>query len=78
MEIIEVIVKLPSTCPEAPLFKFEMKREVAESNFHALRKFNFNLEKAFAAQVGSPVGHWSEFHKGKLLLPLLKNHPLWN
>ena len=38
MEIIEVIVKLLNTCPEAPLFKFEMNREAAESNFHALRK----------------------------------------
>ena len=76
MEIIEVIVKLPNTCPETPLFKFEMNREAAESNFHALRKFNFDLEKALSAQVGSPVGYGSEFRKGKLLLPLLKNHPL--
>ncbi len=76
MEIIEVIVKLPNTCPETPLFKFEMNREAAESNFHALRKFNFDLEKALSAQVGSPVGYGPEFRKGKLLLPLLKNHPL--
>ena len=48
MEIIEVIVKLPNTCPEAPLFKIEMNREAAKSNFHALRKFNFDLEKALA------------------------------
>jgi len=78
MEIIEVIVKSPSTCPEAPLFQFEMNREAAESNFHALRKFNFDLEKALAAQIGSPVGYGSEFRKGELLLPLLKNHPFWN
>ena len=78
MDIIEVIIKSPNTCPEAPLFKFEMSREAVESNFHALRKFNFNLEKALAVQVGSPVGYRSEFRKGKLLLPLLKNHPLWN
>ena len=78
MEIIEVIVKLPNTCTEAPLFKFKMIREAAESNFHALRKFNFDLEKELAAQVGSQVGYGSEFRKGGLLLPLLKNHPLWN
>ena len=35
-------------------------------------------EKALKAQVGSPVGYGSEFQKGELLLPLLKNHPLWN
>ncbi len=54
-----------------------MNRVAAESNFHALRKFNYDLEKALAAQVGSPVGYGSEFHKGELLLPLFKHHPLW-
>ena len=78
MEIIEVIVELLNTCPEAPLFKFEMNREAAESNVHALRKFNFDVEKTLAARVGSPVGYESKFRKGELLLPLLKNHPLWN
>ena len=78
LETIEVIVKLSSRCPKLPLFKFEMNREAAESNFHVLRKFNFNLEKALVAQAGSPVGYGSEFRKGELLLPLLKNHPLWN
>jgi len=78
MEIIEVIIKLPNTCPEAPLFKFEMNREAAESNVHALRKFNFGVEKALAVQVGLPVGYGSKFRKGELLLPLLKNHSLWN
>jgi hypothetical protein len=78
MEIIAVIVKSTSECPDPPLFKFEMNGAAAESNFLVLRKFNFDLEKALAAQVGLPVGYGSEFQKGKLLLPLLKNHPLWN
>ena len=78
MEIIAVIVKTTSECPEPPLFKFEMNRAAAESNFLVLRKFNFDLEKALAAQARLPMGYGSEFQKGKLLLPLLKNHPLWN
>ena len=56
METIEAIVKLLSRCPKSPLFKFEMNGEAAESNFHVLRKFNFDLEKALVAQVGLPVG----------------------
>ena len=50
METIEVIVKLLSRCPELLLFKFEMNREAAESNFHVLRKFNFDLEEALVAR----------------------------
>ena len=72
METIEAIVKLLSRCPKSPLFKFEMNGEAAESNFHVLRKFNFDLEKALVAQVGSPVVYRSEFSKGELLLPLLQ------
>ena len=78
MEIITVIVKLTSEFPEPPLFKFEMNGAAAESNFLVLQKFNFNLEKALAAQARSPMRYGSEFRKGKLLLPLLKNHPIWN
>jgi len=78
MEIIATIVRLTSERPESPLFKFEMNGAAAESNFLVLRKFNFDLEKALKAQVRSPVGYGSEFRKGELLLPLLKDHPLWN
>jgi len=78
METIEAIVKLSSRYPESPLFKFEMNGEAVKSNFHVLRKSNFDLEKALVALVGSPVGYGSEFRKGELLPPLLKNHPLWN
>jgi hypothetical protein len=78
MEIITVIVKLTSEFPEPPLFKFEMNGAAAESNFLVLRKFNFDLEKALAAQARLLMGYGSEFRKGELLLPLLKNHPLWN
>ena len=77
-EIIATIVRSTSERPESPLFKFEMNGAAAESNFLVLRKFNFDLEKALKVQVGSPVGYGSEFQKGELLLPLLKNHPLWN
>ena len=77
-EIIAAIVRSTSERPELPLFKFEMNGAAAESNFLVLQKFNFDLEKALKAQVRSPVGYGSEFRKGELLLPLLKNHPLWN
>jgi hypothetical protein len=78
MEIIAVIVKSTSKCPEPLLFKFEMNGAAAESNFLVLQKFNFNLEKALAAQARSPMRYGSKFRKGELLLPLLKNHPIWN
>ena len=78
METIENIVKSTSRCPNLPLFKFEMNREAAESNFHVLCKFIFNLEKAIEAQARSPMGYGSEFRKSEVLLPLLQNHPLWN
>ena len=63
MEIITVIVKLTSKCRIKLFF---------------LQKFNFDLEKALAAQASLLMGCRSEFQKGKLLLPLLKNHALWN
>ena len=56
MEIIAVIVKSTSECPKPPLFKFEMNGAAAESNFLVLRKFNFELEKALAAQARSTTG----------------------
>ena len=64
--------------PRTVLFKFKMNGAAAESNFLVLQKFDFDLEKALAAQARSPMGYGSEFRKGKSLLPLLKNHPLWN
>ena len=76
MEIITVIMKLTSKCPEPPIIKFEMNGPAAESNFLFLQKFNFDLEKALAAQARSLMGYGSEFQKGELLLPLLKNHAL--
>jgi len=80
MEIINYIVKLTIRCPELPLFKFQMNREAAESNFHVLwlRRFNFNLEKAIEAQAKLPMGYRSEFQKCEVLLTLLQHHPLWN
>ncbi len=77
MEIIEYIVKSTSGCPELPLFKFKMNREAAESNFHILWSYNFNLGTALEAQVKSPMEYGSEFQKGEVLLPLLQCHPLW-
>jgi len=77
-EIIAAIVRSTSEYPKSPLFKFKMNRAAAESNFLVLRKFNFDFKKALEEQVGLPVGYGSEFQKGELLLPLLKNHPLWN
>jgi hypothetical protein len=74
-EIIAAIVRLTSERPESPLFKFEMNGAAAESNFLVLRKFNFDLEKALEAQVGSPVGYGSEFRKGELLLPSSRTTP---
>jgi hypothetical protein len=78
MEIIENIVKLMSTCPKSPLFKFEMNGEAAELNFQVLRRFNFDLGKAIEAQARSPMGYGPECRKGEVLLPLSQHHPLWN
>ncbi len=77
MEIVEYIVKLMSGCPELPPFKFKMNGEAAESNFHVLCRFNFDLRRALEAQVKSWMGSGSEFWKGEVLLPLLQHHPLW-
>jgi hypothetical protein len=78
METIEHIIKSMSRCPKSPLFKFEMNVEAAESNFHILRRFNFDLGKAIEAQARLPIGYGSEFQKSEVLLPLLQKHPLWN
>ncbi len=77
MEIIEYIVKSISECPESLLFNFKMNREAAESNFHILWRFNFNLGRALEAQEKSPIGYDSEFWKREVLLPLLQHHPFW-
>jgi hypothetical protein len=55
---------LTSGCPELLLFKFKMNREAAESNFHILWRFNFNLRRALEAQVKSLMGYGLEFRKG--------------
>jgi hypothetical protein len=77
MEIIEYIVKLTSGCPELPLFKFKTNREAAESNFHFLWIFNFDLGRALEAQAKSLMGYGLEYRKGEVLLPLLQHRPLW-
>ncbi len=77
MEIIEYIVTLTSGCPESLFFKYKMNREAAESNFHVLWRFNFELGRALEAQATSLKGYGSEFWKGEVLLPLLHHHPLW-
>ena len=64
--------------PRSAALQIRDERSSSRIKLLVLRKFNFDLEKALAAQVGLPVGYGSEFQKGKLLLPLLKNHPLWN
>ena len=64
--------------PRSAALQIRDERSSSRIKLLVLRKFNFDLEKALAAQVGSPVGYGSEFRIGKLLLPLLKNHPLWN
>jgi hypothetical protein len=78
MEIIKYILKSTSGCPELLLFKFKMNREAAESNFHVLWRFNFDLGRALEAQVKFPMGYGSEFRKREVLLPLLQHHLLLN
>ncbi len=65
-----------SGCPELPLFKFKMSVEAAESNFHILQRFKFDLGRALEAQAKFTMGYGSEFGKGEVLLPLLQHHPL--
>ena len=77
MEIIKFIMSLESPCPEPPLFQFKMSSKAAEKNFLILMRFNFDLKEAIEAQAKSPMGYGSELRKLEILLPLLKNHPLW-
>ncbi len=77
MEIIKSIMSSESPCPEPPLFQFKMSSKAAEKNSLILRRFNFDLMEAIEAQAKSPMGYGSEFRKWEILLPLLKNHPLW-
>ncbi len=63
MEITKYIVTSTSGCPELPLVKFKMNREAAESNFHVLWRFNFDLGRALEAQVKSLMEYGSEFWK---------------
>jgi hypothetical protein len=78
IETIEHIVKSTSRCPKLPLFKFKMNGEAAESNFHILWIFNFDLGEAIKEQARSLIGYGSEFQKSEVLLPLLQKHPFWN
>ncbi len=75
--IIMFILKYHSSCPERPLFNFEMKLEAAEKFFMILKSFDFNIGRAIEAQAKSPMGYGSEFRKGRILFPLPRNHPLW-
>jgi hypothetical protein len=77
MSIIKSIVESHSPCPEEPLFEFEMTSEAAEKNFLVLKRFNFDVKEALAAQAKSPMGYGSEFRKGDILSPLVQHHPLW-
>ncbi len=75
METIEHIVKSTSRCPKLPLFKFKMNGEAAESNFHILWRFNFDLGKAIKAQARLPIEYGSEFQKSEVLPPSSRNIP---
>ena len=77
MSIIKSIVESHSPCPEKPLFEFEMTSEAAEKNFLVLKRFNFDVKAALAAQAKSPMGYGSEFRKRDILSPLVQHHPLW-
>jgi hypothetical protein len=54
-----------------------MNREAAESNFHILWRFNFNLGRALEVQAKSLMGYGWGFRKGEVLLTLLQHHPHW-
>jgi hypothetical protein len=43
-----------------------------------LRKHGYNLERALAAQKGTPLEYGSEFRTVEELEPIFKLHPLWD
>ena len=55
-----------------------MTREVAKHNVNVHKSFNYDLHKAVAAQLNSPISYSSKFQPWHRLEPLLHHHPLWD
>ena len=67
----------PSPAPRKPAFQFDMSQEAAEKNFCILAKYSFDVEKALAAQHGTPMAYGSEFRPPQVLERVFGHHPLW-
>ena len=77
ISIIKEIRKEVIPAPTAPEFVFELTSEAAEKNFMILKKYDFDLGKAIAAQGSSPLGYGSEFRPPATLQKIFQSHPLW-
>jgi hypothetical protein len=64
--------------PQIAALQIQNERSSSRIKLPCSTKIQLRLRKGIRSAIGLPVGYRSEFRKGELLLPLLKNHPLWN
>ena len=63
--------------PKNSEFTFMMDQESAQKNMCVLKKYNYDLKAALAAQKDSPLTYGSEFKLIDVLEPVFGLHPNW-
>jgi hypothetical protein len=74
---IRAVLATPLPRIRVPKFQFVMSHAAASANLAFLRRHDFHMNHAIAAQPGSPVSFGSEFRPACLLEPVFQCHPLW-
>ena len=78
LQQIRKTVEKPSRQIQSPEFAFKLTKECTQKNFLVLKKYDFNLEHALAAQKGTtPLEYGSEFRTADELAPIFQDHLLW-
>lgn len=79
LDQVRKVSNIASRPMKKPEFSFKLTSEAAEKNFMVMRKYDYSLEKALAAQKGrTPLEYGSEFKTVEELQPIFRNHPLWD
>ena len=77
-EIINKILKTPSTPIQPNPWTFEMSTRAATANSMRLLELNFDMETATQQPQNTILTYGSEFRHINVIAPILQHHPNWN
>ena len=77
VQLAKEITRLPSSKPTNPEFSFFMDQKSAQKNMCVLKKYDYDLKAALAAQQDSPLTYGSEFKPVNILESVFGLHPNW-